>query len=183
MRRVGLGLGYLLAFMFSAGAIAGLFFRDEYNKGLLDADKGKANTQIITWIYVEPHPLVANMFHAFSLVVGLSIPALMHAPRLLRAPPLLALIALFIVNNSYLEHLYVLEVTLTLTLNPHLHPHPDPPPPVLVLVLVLPGNPNPDPHPDPNPDPDPNPNLFPAGASLPRGQVPNPNPKNTKPST
>ena len=111
MRRVGLGLGYLLAFMFSAGAIAGLFFRDEYNKGLLDADKGKANTQIITWIYVEPHPLVANMFHAFSLVVGLSIPALMHAPRLLRAPPLLALIALFIVNDSYLEHLYVLEAT------------------------------------------------------------------------
>ena len=51
------------------------------------------------------------MFHAFSLVVGLSIPALMHAPRMLRAPPLLALTALFIVNDSYLEHLYVLEAT------------------------------------------------------------------------
>ena len=101
----------MLAFVFSARAILGLFNTDEYIKDLLDADKGKANAQIITWIYVEPHPLVVNMFHAFSLVVGLSIPALMHAPRMLRAPPLLALIALFIVNDSYLEHLYVLEAT------------------------------------------------------------------------
>ena len=74
-------------------------------------DRGKANTQIIHWLYVDPHPLAANMIHGFGLAVGLSLPALMHAPRVLRAPPLMVLIGLFLFNNSYLEAQMVLEAT------------------------------------------------------------------------
>ena len=33
-------------------------------------DIGKANTQIITWLYVDPHPIASNMIHAFGIAFG-----------------------------------------------------------------------------------------------------------------
>ena len=37
IRTVGVALGYLLAFQFSSGAFAGLFYREWYNTQLLEA--------------------------------------------------------------------------------------------------------------------------------------------------
>jgi hypothetical protein len=110
-RMLGLALGYLLSFMFAAGSLAGLFYREQYNASLLEADTGAANTQIIRWMYVEPHALSLNMFHGLALAFALAIPALMQAPRLLRMPPFFAMIALFIVNSTYLEDVYVRAAT------------------------------------------------------------------------